>query len=82
MERLGNVDELNHLVVFLASDASSFIDVSQPHVCCYQLLAFTNSMIRRSHCVVSGKSWDLAKRNFLRLVFWVSSGFMSFTLPT
>jgi NAD(P)-dependent dehydrogenase (short-subunit alcohol dehydrogenase family) len=39
MERLGDVDELNHLAVFLASDASSFmtgsdlvIDVSRPHV--------------------------------------------------
>jgi hypothetical protein len=82
MERLYNVDELNHSAVFLASDASSFIDVSHPHVCCYLLRAFTNSMIRRLHCVVSGKSWDLAKRNFLRLVFWVSSGFMSFTLRT
>jgi hypothetical protein len=85
MERLDNVDELNHLAVLLASDASSFmtgsdlvIDVSHPHVCCYLLLAFTNSMIRRLHCLVSGKAWDLAKRNFLRLVFWVSYGSLSF----
>jgi NAD(P)-dependent dehydrogenase (short-subunit alcohol dehydrogenase family) len=47
MSRLGDVDELNHLAVFLASDASSYmtgsdllIDVSHPHdtSCCLSIL--------------------------------------------
>jgi NAD(P)-dependent dehydrogenase (short-subunit alcohol dehydrogenase family) len=47
MSRLGDVNELNHLAVFLASNASSYmtgsdilIDVSHPHVtsCCLSIL--------------------------------------------
>jgi NAD(P)-dependent dehydrogenase (short-subunit alcohol dehydrogenase family) len=60
MSRLGGVDELNSLAVFLASDASTFmtgsdliIDVSHPHVCCYLLRVCTNCIIGRLHFLVS-----------------------------
>jgi NAD(P)-dependent dehydrogenase (short-subunit alcohol dehydrogenase family) len=59
MSRLGGVDELNNLAVFLASDASTYmtgsdiiIDVSHLHITLYCLPIYTNSIIGRLHRLV------------------------------
>jgi NAD(P)-dependent dehydrogenase (short-subunit alcohol dehydrogenase family) len=66
MARLGEIDELNQLAVFLASDASTYmtgsdviIDVSHPHAVTRYLCKHTNSATGRLHRLVNGSiCWD------------------------